>query len=147
MWLSASSHTGTSTETGRKHELKGVNYQRSSAIIKVYVCFGYEDTIAILLMRGFAFFILTFSQHAQATISPCERYRRALWHFALISINKAISVAGTYMFWGGIRAGGVYSFTVEAGLLFSGTSPSEKQNTCLSGFLETCAIFAPFFVA
>lgn len=44
------------------------------------------------------------------------------------------------MFREGIHAGGVYSFTVEAGLLFSGTSPSEKQNTCLSGIGETLKV-------
>lgn len=32
------------------------------------------------------------------------------------------------MFSGGIRAGGLYSFTVEVGLMFSGTSPMETPN-------------------
>lgn len=65
MWLSACSHISTSAETGAKHELKGAHFQHSGAIIKVYVCFGYEDTIVILLMRGLTFLLPSPSVHKQ----------------------------------------------------------------------------------
>lgn len=96
MWLSAGSHTGTSAETGRKHQLKGVNYQQSHAIIKVHVCFGYEDNIAVPLMRRFTLF---------SVVPACTRNRQppvSQTHERFDTLPSSVSIKqsagpGTYM--------------------------------------------------